>query len=746
MMALRTKFFDGTAVQRVTGVCPHDCPDTCCWEVAVDPSQGRALEVRGLATHPLTRGVLCGKVNQYLERVYHPDRLKTPLRRSGPKGSGQFEPISWEEAIDQVAENLQRVVSEHGEQSVLPYCGAGTMGLLQGQGMSARFFHRLGASRLADTICSEAGAEGYKYTLGALVGMDPMDFAQAKLVLLWGSNTLSTNLHLWPRIKEARKRGARVVVIDPACTRTAKAADLWIPIRPGTDGALALAMMQVIIQEGLLDREFVDAHTLGFAQLARRVRRWTPSRAAGITAIPAEQIVRLAREYAGQSPAAIRINYGMQRHAGGGMAVRNICCLTALVGAWRERGGGLLLSSSGSFPFCYDTLRRPDLLAGRAPRRINMNRLGDALSGDPRRRARSHFRGRPVEPAPLPHMAGPAVKALVIYNSNPAVVTPHQGAVLRGLERQDLYTVVMEHFQTDTADYADMLLPATTQLEHWDLHKPYGHLFLALNRPAIAPIGESLPNSEVFRRLARAMGYEDPCFGQSDEEVLKEFIQAQDDPAFAGISWQRLQERGFCRLSLPEPFLPFQDGGFFTPSSKCEFYSEQMARDGYDPLPAWTPPRHLGPAPLEDQGAEGSEEGGGELSLCCITPAAHSFLNSTFANLKSSQQREQRPTLWIHPQDARRRGIGNEDLVRVWGEQGGLLLWARVTADIMEGVVLAPGLWWNKHSPEGRSINRLVFPDEADMGAGALFHDLKVQVEPAASGAPDSLPDPLRSP
>ena len=416
------------------------------------------------------------------------------------------------------------------------------------------------------------------------------DFAHARLILLWGTNTLTSNMHLWPFVQRARKQGARVIVIDPAHTRTAKAADEWLPIRPGSDGALALAMMHVIINENLIDSDYVKKHTVGFPQLAGRAQQFGPDWAAEITGIPTERIVQLAREDATVQPSAIRLNYGLQRHAGGGMAVRNIAVLPALVGAWRQRGGGAMLSASGAFHVDKTTLERLDLRQFPA-RSINMIRLGDALSLDSERLARANHHPRPIDPIPNPADAGPPVKALVVFNSNPAAVAPDQSAVLTGLRREDLFTVVLEHFQTDTADYADYLLPATTQLEHWDILKPYGHLYLALNRPAIAPIGGSLPNSDVFRHLAEAMGYTDACFWQTDKEILQEFIAAQHHSSMTGITWERMLDEGFVRLNVPDPYMPFAEGEFPTPSGKCEFYSQRMAKDGYDPLPTWTPPK-----------------------------------------------------------------------------------------------------------------------------------------------------------
>lgn len=726
------------SVRVITGACPHDCPDTCSWQVAVNRESGAAIDIWGNATHPITQGKLCGKVDRYLERTYHSGRLTTPLRRSGAKGSGCFEPISWETALAEIANRLSAVVEEWGSQAVLPYSYSGTLGFLQGEGMAVRFFNRLGASKLARTICSEAGFEGYLYTLGATLGTATEDYAHARLILIWGSNTLTSNLHLWQFIQAARKNGARVIVIDPARTRTAKAADEWLPIRPGTDGALALALMHVIIGENLHDAEYVEKYTVGFAQLAERVQEWTPERAAAITGIPAARIRALAVEYATARPAAIRVNYGMQRHAGGGMAMRTIACLPGLVGSWQEQGGGIQLSTSGGFRRMDLTgLQRPDLRRDPAARTINMNRLGDALSLDPARVALSHYRPRPIDAIPSGEEIGPPVKALIVYNANPAAATPDQSAVMAGLAREDLFTVVMEQFQTDTADYADYILPATTQLEHWDLHRAYGHNFLSLNRPAIAPVGESLPNSEIFRRLTRTLGYTDDCFQEDDETILRNLVQSQRQPEFATCTWEALLRDGYARLNLPDPYLPFAQGNYPTPSGKCEFYSQRMADDGYDPLPTYESGEQIlgigyfGPL---DVGASESEISNTQY-LICISPPAHSFLNTSFGVVDRLRTREGEPVLQMHPTDAATRQIADGDTVRVWNELGEVALTARVTEDLVPGTVLAPGIWWASHSPDGRNINQIVRQDEADMGGGACFYDAQVFVARASDAA-----------
>ena len=716
----RTRDRNDPRLKIVTGACPHDCPDTCAWQVAVEPDTGEAVDIWGHADHPFTAGKLCGKVDNYLARTYHASRLKTPLRRVGAKGEGRFEPIGWDEAIATIADRTRALVDAHGAETVLQYSYAGTMGMLQGEGMAQRLFHRLGASRLARTICASAGGQGLSYTLGAKLGTDPLDFAHAKLILLWATNTLTSNMHLWPVINQARKQGAQVVVIDPVRTRTAKAADQWIGIKPGTDAALALGLMHVIIGEDLIDRDYVERGTVGFEALAERVREWTPARVEAITGVPAATTEDLARRYATTKPAAIRINYGLQRHRGGGMAVRTVACLPALVGAWRERGGGIQLSTSSAFGLDTRELERPDLLGDRQPRTINMIRLGQALSLDPEVRHQALLRERPIDPPTSSADAGPPIHALFVYNCNPAAVAPDQGAVVAGLARVDLFTVVLEHFPTDTVDWADIVLPATTQLEHWDLHKAYGHHYLSLNRPAIEPVGESLPNSEIFRRIARGLGFDEPCFDEPDEQILRRLVEVQTGAAMAGVTWARLLDEGFCRLAIPDPYLPFAEGQFPTPSGRCELYSEQMAADGYDPLPTYTPPE-----------VEAAEREPGVLR--CISPPAHSFLNSSFVNIEKFAAREKRPLLILHPSDAAARGIEAGVEVEVHNARGTVRLHAELSEALVPGTVVAPSIWWAKLSPDRRNINWLSSPEETDMGGGALFFDLPVTVSVRAN-------------
>jgi anaerobic selenocysteine-containing dehydrogenase len=682
----------------VRGACPHDCPDTCAMLVTVE--NGRAIRVAGDPDHPVTNGFLCAKVNRYIERTYHEDRLVAPMRRVGAKGSGRFEPISWTAALDEIATRLRDIAeSEHGPQAILPYSYAGTMGLVQGSSMDHRFFHQLGASRLERTICSMAGTVGMRMTVGANVGADGEGVPDSDLVLLWGTNTLTANPHLWPFILKARERGAPIICIDPIRTRTAQQCDEWIPIRPGSDAALALGMMHVIFAKRLEDKEYLEQFTLGHEEMRTRAAEWTPERTAEVTGIDASRIIALAEQFGRARAAFIRVNYGLQRHAGGGMAVRTIACLPAVAGHWRRSGGGVQLSTSANFTFNKAALERPDL--GPPARTINMIRLGDALT------------------LPDAGVGGPPVKAMVVYNSNPAAVAPDRNAVLRGLAREDLFTVVIEHFQTDTADWADIVLPATTQLEHWDIHFAYGHHYVSLNRPAIAPIGEAKPNSEIFRLLAERMGMSDPMMRDDDLTLIRQAL-ATESPKLQGVTFDRLLAHGWVRLNVPTPFLPYADGKFPTPSGKCEFYSARLAAMGLDPLPTYIPPYES----IEREPALVAR-----YPLTLISSPAHTFLNTTFVNVTSLRRQAHEPEVLLHPSDAERRGIAAGVMVTVRNDRGAFLARARVETGIREGVAWAPSIWWAKLSADGANVNQTTSQRITDMGNGPVFYDNQVEIE-----------------
>ncbi len=673
----------------VRGACPHDCPDTCSLVTTVEA--GVATKVQGNPAHPQTDGVLCNKVSRYAERTYHPDRLLGPLKRSGPKGSGQFEPVSWDDALADIATKLTALAARSAE-AIVPYSYAGTMGLVQGEAMAGRFFNRVGASLLDRTICSSAGGEGMTQTLGGKIGMRVEFFAESKLIIIWGSNSIGSNLHFWRYAQQAKRDGAKLICIDPRKSETAEKCHEHIALLPGTDAALALAVMHELIKNDWLDHDYIELYTLGWAALKERALQWSPERAASICGVPTEQIKNLARDYGqclvDKQPAAIRLNYGMQRVRGGGNATRAVACLPALIGAWRHRAGGLLMSSSGEFPVDKVALQRPDLRKKSAPRTINMSTIGDALL---------------AETSPE---FGPKIEALIVYNSNPVAVAPESGKVVQGFTRDDLFTVVLEHFQTDTADYADYILPATTQLEHWDIHGSYGHTDVLLNRPAIAPLGQAKTNTQIFRELATHMGFDEPCFKDDDEALCR--------TAFGDkVNFGELLANGFANLRLAEA--PFAEGRFHTPSGKCEFFSQRLRTQGLDGLP-----EHV--ANFE---AAGTSK---DFPLAMISPPARNFLNSTFVNVTSLRNIETEPVLEIHGNDAAPRGITTGSVVNVFNQRGSYQVKAEVSARARPGVVNGLGIWWRKLGLDGTNVNQLTSQHLTDMGRGPVFYDCLVEV------------------
>jgi anaerobic selenocysteine-containing dehydrogenase len=664
----------------------------------VTVEKGRATRVAGDPDHPVTRGFLCTKVNRYVERTYQKDRLLKPMKRVGQKGRGEFVEISWDEALHTIATRLHEVIETDGAEAILQYSYGGTMGMIQGSSMDQRFFNFIGASKLDRTICATAGTVGMRMTVGANLGADPEGLPSSDLVLLWGTNTLTSNPHLWPFVLEARENGARIIAIDPIRTRTAAQCDEWIGIRPGTDAALALGMMNVLFERGLTDDDYIARHTLGIDELRTRASEYPPERVASITGLPADTIVRLGDRYGRASAAFIRINYGLQRHAGGGMAVRTIACLPALTGHWQRPGGGVQLSSSANFQFNKAALERPDL-SGNA-RTINMVRLGEALT---KRDA---------------GVGGPPVRALIVFNSNPAAVNPDRPMVMKGLAREDLFTVVLEHFQTDTADWADIVLPATTQLEHWDVHWSYGHHYVTLNQPSIAPLGEAKPNSEIFRLIAARMKLDDPIFRDDDLTMIEQSLTTNGE-RMKGITFETLRERGWMRLNIPSPYLPYANGGFLTPSGKCEFVSPRLAQMGLDPVPTFTPPVEF---PLT------ATELARRFPLTLISSPAHQFLNTSFVNVGSLRRAAREPECLLHPADAERRAIQPGMRVVVYNDRGAFTAVARVEDSIREGVAWAPSIWWGKLAADGANANHTTSQRETDMGGGAVFYDNLVEI------------------
>jgi molybdopterin guanine dinucleotide-containing S/N-oxide reductase-like protein len=693
----------------VHAACPHDCPDAC--GVLITVENGRATRIQGDPAHPVTRGFLCAKVSKYLDRVYSPERVLYPMRRVAPKGGGSknasdFQRISWDEALSAVAGRFKAVAKEFGPEAILPYSYGGSLGVLSGSSMDRRFFHRLGASQLERSICSAAGEAGLKSVLGVKLGTEPEQFAHSRYIIAWGANIHGNNVHLWPFIKQAHRAGARLVVIDPYKTRTAKHADWYIPINPGTDAALALGMMHVIIGAGLHDADYVEKYTVGFEQLREKVKEYTPHRVAKWTGISEEHIHKLAHEYATRRPAVIRVNYGVQRSEGGGMAMRAITMLPCITGSWKEVGGGLQLSTSGGWGLKREALDKPELMQhalGGPARVVNMVELGKALNT----------------------LKDPPIQALYVYNSNPAAVCPNHNEVIRGLKRPDLFTVVHEQFFTDTTDYADVVLPATTFFEQKDLQTAYGHYYIQMSNQAIEPLGECRSNVEVFRGLARAMGFEDDCFTESVDEMIDTALSTAN-PWLKGIDRDRLEKEGHARLNFEgeesgtssqesRPFLPFAEGGFQTPSGKAELYNSALIAQGLDPVAEFVPPRE-------------SRHSGEGFPLELLARKADNYLNSTFSNLPSVQELEDTSLLEIHVKDAEARGIRDGDPVRVFNRRGELTLRAHVNGAVQPGVVAAK-LNWAKLTSGGSNINTLTSEKLTDMGNSATFYSVLVEVE-----------------
>jgi anaerobic selenocysteine-containing dehydrogenase len=699
----------------ILAACPHDCPDTCSMIVTVE--NDRVVKVRGNPEHPFTDGRLCVKVNHYEERVHHPDRVLFPLKRTGPKGSGQFTRITWSQALDEIVSRWKQIVAEHGPTAILPYSYLGTEGILNGMNVGDPFFNKLGATITERTFCDSGACTGYIMTVGPSPGTDPESFVHSRYIILWACNTISTNLHHWPFIAEAQKRGAKIVVIDPVRTRTARQADWHIPIKPGTDGALAMAMINVIVSEGLADKDYIEKHTVGYDELAERAREYPPEKIAAVTGIPADAIRKLAREYATTRPSVIRIGVAVERHSGGGQTVRALTCLPALVGAWREVGGGILQLPIWAFPVKWDGLMRADWIKP-GTRVLNQWKLGAALTGEMK--------------------LDPPIQSLFVFNANPAVVVGEQDKVLKGLARADLFTVVSEHFITDTARYADIVLPATTQMEQYDIMFSWGHFYLALNPPAIKPQGEAVPNTELFRRLAAAMGFDDPHFKRSDEQMA---LEAMDwsSPAMAGITMEELTQRGFARLKVgtPDTYAPHANGNFPTPSGKVELKASMAAAGSFvlplfrqgsnefqdgtpvDPVPCYIPPQ---------ESRDTNATLGQKYPLNILSPKNHAFLNSGYGNIARQLGHAGEQYIVMHPTDARARGIAEGERVEVFNDRGRFHAELQVSDEVREGVIVAPLGYWASNSANGRSVNAVNSSRYADLGRAPTFSDTLVEV------------------
>jgi anaerobic selenocysteine-containing dehydrogenase len=678
----------------VNGICHHDCPDSCGWTVTVEGEGAAsvAVKLRGNPDHPYSYGELCPKVNRFLDRVYSPDRVLHPLRRTGPKGSGQFEQITWDEALAEIGSRLNAVIAEHGGEAIMPFSDAGNQSVLATQGISNRFFHHIGATQLLRNICGPTVGAGVSMTNGTGLGADPLDLEHSKLIVLWATNTRLTNRHLWPVIERARANGARVVVIDPIRTVTADEADQFIQPLPGTDIAIMLAMMHVIIRDGLADTEWVGEHTLGFDELAAHVADCTPEWAAGQCGVPADVIEALARDYATTRPAAIRTLIGAEHHENGAMFYRTLACLPALIGSWRERGGGVIRSVGSWQDRHIDDakLSRPDLLAGRTPRTFNMSRLGEILLDE-----------------------RPPVMAMIVWNSNPLVIVPNAERAREGMARDDLFTVVHEQFLTDTARYADIVLPATTQIEASDVTTAWGHLWMGWNEAAIAPVGESVSNPELFRRIARAMGLTEPALFDDDLTMLRECLP--------GFDLAQMRRDGWVRVPFPDDGRPWANGGFPTASGKVEFVSERLERQGQPRLPTFVPP---------NEGPQGPDASRFPLQL--LTPKHHArFLNSSYSHLPKHGPAEGGPFVELDATDAAARGLHPGDPARVFNDRASLELPVKITERLRPGLASIPWGWWRNHHPDGKVANSLTNDTLTEWGGGVAYSDTLVEIERA---------------
>lgn len=675
-------------------VCPLDCPDTC--GLLLHKEDGKIVKVTGNPAHPVTKGAICNKVRNMTERIYHPERILYPLRRTGAKGEGKFERMTWDEAIGEIAGRFTELIRDYGSESIMPYSFYGNMGALSVDGMDRRFFHRIGSTRLDQGICNAAGNVGWKYTMGFMGGKSPEETAKAKLFIVWGQNTISTNMHAWSIMEKARKQGAKLVVIDVHRNRTGDRADWFIPLHPGTDAALALGLMHVLFDRGLVNEEFLEKYTIGHQELREHVKQYTPDKVAAITGVPAGDIVKLAKMYGETSPAFIQIGNGLQHHDNGGMNIRTIVCLPALTGQWLVEGGGAIKANGDYSKFNGAALERSDLRANPDARIVSMNQLGEALLS-----------------------LDPPIRGMFVYCANPAVVAPDTDKVERGLLREDLFTVVHDLFMTDTAKYADIILPATSTFENTDVYRSYWHHYIQIQEPVIPPQGESKSNMEVFKLLAQAMGFTEEAFQDTEEDMIRQALDHPANPHIEHITLDGLKEHRFLKLNME-----YQSRYFTappTPSGKIELYSQRMAEAGLPPLPTYVPL-------VEGYDGERRPGTGSRYPLMFISPPNHSFLNSTFANVEKLAALEKEPTLQIHPEDAMARGISDGDAVLVWNDRGQFEVTAAITDKMLPGTVVSQGLWWEQDGKRHRA-NALTPERLADMGNGATFFSTVVEVK-----------------
>ena len=694
------------------GGCPHDCPDTC--SMIFEVQEGKLIGVKGNPDHPMTRGGLCVKLNDYEKRHYHPDRLLYPMRRSGPKGSKQFERITWDEALDEIVTRWKAIIAEQGPQAIVPYSYLGNQGLVHGLNGGDAFFNRMGATVTERTFCGEGSCTAWLLTVGPTAGVDPESFIHAKYIIIWACNSVSTNLHHWHIIKEAQKKGAKVVVIDSYASKTAKEADVHIAPKPGTDGALAMAMIHTIIEEGMVDQDYVDNHTVGFTALKERAKTRTPEWAQAITGIPAEVIRQLSRDYATTQPAVIRLGVALERHYGGGQTIRAVSCLPALIGAWRHVGGGALQMPVWEHPYKFDVICRPDLIP-EGTRVMNALQLGRALTNEP--------------------PAGPPIKSMMCWNANPVTQAPETDKIVQGLLNEELFLVSAEHFISDTASYADILLPASMGAEQEDMILSWGHLYLTYNAKCVESPGEAIPNNEIFRRLAARMGYQEENFLWSDSECLENYVD-WDSPACEGITLESLRELGFARLNVgtKDNRAPHKAGNFPTPSGKCEFeitgatnfvagpfrqmYEGFQSGEALDSLPDYVCSRETSAT---------NPELAKKYPLNILSPKSHGFLNSCYANMEQKIKGQGEQFVLINALDAEQRNINDGDTVRVFNDRGAFEGEAKITTDVNPGLIVATLGYWRQLNKG--TVNSISSAEFVNMGHAPTFSDNLVQVE-----------------
>lgn len=697
------------------GGCPHDCPDTC--SMVYEVENGKLISVKGNSEHPMTRGGLCVKLKDYEKRHYHPDRLLHPMRRTGPKGSGQFEQISWDEALNEITTRWKAIIDEYGPRAIIPYSYLGNQGLVHGLNGGDAFFNKMGATVCERTFCGEGSCTAWLLTVGPTAGVDPESFTHSKYIIIWGCNSVSTNIHHWHIVKDAQKKGAKVVVIDPYKSRTAKEADWHIAPKPGTDGALAMAMMHTIIEEGLQDQDYIDNYTHGYEALAERAKSRTPEWAAEITGVAADDIRQLAREFATTQPAAIRLGVALERNYGGGQAIRAITCLPALTGAWRHVGGGALQFPVWEHPYKFDVISRPDLIPEGTPV-INAIQIGRALNGEMELEV--------------------PIKSMMCWNANPVTQAAETDKIVEGLMRDDLFLVSAEHFLSDTASYADIVLPASMGAELEDMVLSWGHLYLTYNAKCVESPGEAIPNNEIFRRLAAKMGYEEENFKWSDSECLEHYVD-WDSPACDGIDLNTLRENGFAHLTVGgrDDRAPHKQGNFPTPTGKCQLEVEgatnfvappfRQMYEGFQPgealdsLPDYVPSRET---------PETNPVLAEKYPLNIISPKSHGFLNSCYANIDDKIQKQGEQFVLISATDADLRDIQNGDSVRVFNDRGGFEGKAQITDDVSSGIVVATLGYWRQLNKG--TVNCVSSAEFVDMGHAPTFTDNLVQVELAS--------------